>query len=261
MPDQSEDGSLLEKIPWVKLAVSAYKELRYKNIAILGARRSGKTTLLNALLEKADVERYYSSNPDSEADLTPEELLSTCYAGGLEPTLGISRPYFVKTKYLDKTYRIKIRDIEGQHIAVTEEDGGPRTYWEIDDPDTMWWQLFEKTKPIGVVFVLDHGTRNIEDHRKAFHWAYKTLSPAMSFHASVCSCMLIVVNKFDTWPEYIREKGADGMREILSRYRSQTEALNKIGIPTMNTYGNTKYFLDGSVPLLNDFERFLRRIY
>nr|MBN1229562.1 hypothetical protein [Anaerolineae bacterium] len=156
---------------------------------VLGYRQTGKTTLINWL--KRDKEFLAGFEPEPTA------------AGGE------SVPAF--------TTRLSA-DGSGMKLKPRRDVGGEYAMWETD-----WVELFQQTKPRGILFLIDH--QNAYQHKDALNFVLQMLDDEESARKHL-EMVMILVNKSDLWAdEQSLDDLLDNFRNETRRLKSQAERL------------------------------------
>jgi GTPase SAR1 family protein len=156
---------------------------------VLGYRQTGKTTLIEWL--RQDLERLEEFNPEPTA------------AGGESVA-----PF---------TTRIG-PDGTGLRVKARRDVGGEYAMW-----DTDWVDLFQQTRPRGIIFLIDH--TNVYQHKDALNFVLQMLDDEESARRHVKTFMLLV-NKMDLWEDETSEVDIlDRFRNEVRRLKSQSERL------------------------------------
>lgn len=127
---------------------------------VLGARGTGKTTLLEWLRQNVSVLEDFDPAP-------------TAPGGDDVPTFSA----FIG----DETMRLR----------PTRDVGGESSMWEID-----WVTLLREAKPRGIIFLIDH--EDIVRHKDALHFVMNLIEEEPALRGTL-KAFLLMVNKSDLW--------------------------------------------------------------
>ena len=132
---------------------------------VLGARQTGKTTLI----------QYLRSGKDYLDDYEPEPT-----AGGGDPVARFN------TRVADETIRLN----------VEKDVGGEYPMWETD-----WIELFRETQPAGLIIMIDH--LDPPTHKDALNFILQMIDEEENAKKKL-RAILVLVNKSDLWSEEMR---------------------------------------------------------
>ncbi len=178
-------GTVTSVANTVSTGVSIVQDFFYIKISglsfiVLGARQTGKTTLIE----------WLRGNIASIDDFEPEP---TGAGGEVVPDFNT---------LVDDTY-IKVKP---------ERDvGGEYAMWETD-----WAELFRTARPMGIIFMMDHGDVHLQKDALNFVMQMIDDEPAA---ARSLKAFYIMVNKSDLWGD---ETTLD---EIMQNYRNEQKRL------------------------------------
>ena len=158
----------------------AYVKVLGLPFVVLGYRQTGKTTLIEWL--RQDMTFLEDFDPDPTA------------AGG-DPV-----PAF--------TTRV---DGDGMRLKLKRDVGGEYAMWETD-----WVDLFQQTRPRGVIFMIDH--TGVLQHKDALNFVLQMIEDEEAARRYL-KTFLLLVNKSDLWEDDMT------MSEILDNYRNEMRRL------------------------------------
>jgi len=158
---------------------------------VLGYRQTGKTTLLE----------WLRSDLLSDEDFQPDPT-----AAGGDPV-----PAFVADIAPNGS---------GMKLKPKRDVGGEYSMWETD-----WVDLFQQSKPRGIVFMIDH--TNPYQHKDAFNFVLQMLDDEESTRRHLHT-FLLLINKSDLWEEEDLDYEAilDLYRNEVRRLKSQADRLH-----------------------------------
>ncbi|GAB4475587.1 MAG: hypothetical protein Kow00124_16770 [Anaerolineae bacterium] len=158
----------------------AYVRVLGLPFVVLGYRQTGKTTLIEYLRRHRHLLNGFEPEPTA--------------AGG-DPV-----PAF--------TTRL---DGEGFKLRPRRDVGGEYAMWETD-----WVDLFQQTKPRGIIFMIDH--TGPYQHKDALNFVLNLIEDEPAARRNLRT-FLLLVNKSDLWGE------AQTMESILDELRNETRRL------------------------------------
>ncbi len=154
---------------------------------VLGARQTGKTTLIEWLRENVAALENYDPAPTAP--------------GG--DSVG--------------TFASNIGD-EMMRLKPTRDVGGEHEMWETD-----WVELFREAKPRGIIFMIDHS--DILKHKDALNFVMNMIEEEKEAQRNL-KAFLILVNKSDLWlPQMPLDKLMNQYGNEIKRLGQQAERL------------------------------------
>jgi hypothetical protein len=154
---------------------------------ILGARQTGKTTLIEWLRQNVNSLEEFQPAPTAP--------------GG--DAIGSFSSYIG-----DETIRLK----------PTRDVGGEYEMWETD-----WVELFRETRPRGIIFLLDH--TDVLKHKDALNFVMNMIEEEADAKRNLKAFMLLV-NKSDLWlPTTTLDKVMTNYSNEIKRLHNQAERL------------------------------------
>jgi GTPase SAR1 family protein len=152
---------------------------------VLGYRQTGKTTLLEWLRHNMALLEEFDPDPT---------------ASGGDPV-----PAFT-TRVGDDNMRLRPkRDVGGEYAM-----------WETD-----WVDLFQQTRPRGIIFMVDH--TNVYHHKDALNFVLQMIDDEPAARRNL-KTFLLLVNKSDLWGEnYSLANLLDDYKNETRRLKSQSE--------------------------------------
>jgi GTPase SAR1 family protein len=154
---------------------------------VLGARQTGKTTLIEWLRENVDSLESFDPAPTAPGG----DAVSTFSA-------------HVGT--------------ESMRLKPTRDVGGEYEMWETD-----WIDLFRETRPRGIIFMIDH--TDILNHKDALNFVLNMIEEETDAKRNL-KAFLLLVNKSDLWlSETSLDKLMQNYSNEIKRLRNQAERL------------------------------------
>ena len=175
----TEGVSLVQDFFFIKIAGLSF--------IVLGARQTGKTTLIE----------WLRGNLDALEDYIPEP---TAAGGELVPDFNT---------LVDDTY---------MKVKPTRDVGGEYAMWETD-----WAELFRTARPMGILFMMDHTDVHLQ--KDALNFVMQMIDDEPDA-ARKLRAFYIMVNKSDLWKdEMTLDEIMQNYRNEQRRLRAQAERL------------------------------------
>jgi GTPase SAR1 family protein len=163
-----------------------YVKIYGLSFVVLGARQTGKTTLIEWL--KHNMELLEGFNPDPTA------------AGG-DVVPDFSAP-------VDDDKYIKLKP--------NRDVGGEYAMWETD-----WIELFRQAQPRGILFLIDH--TDVSLHKDALNFVLQMIDDEPSARKNL-KAFFVLVNKSDLWrDQHTLDEIVQNYRNEHKRMRSQAQ--------------------------------------
>lgn len=148
---------------------------------VLGARQTGKTTLIEWLRRNVSTLEAFDPAPTAP--------------GG--DSVG--------------TFNAQVGS-ESMRLRPTRDVGGEHEMWETD-----WTELFQQTKPRGIVFLIDH--TDVLTHKDALNFVLNLIEEDAAGRQNLKS-LLLLVNKSDVW------QGTTTLDKLMTQYSNEIKRLN-----------------------------------